>query len=316
MRPQVLIATRPFGSTSEEPWRILNEAGCECSRIDITSATEQQMITAFENVDAAIVGGRPITAAMIAGANRLRVIAMHGVGVNHIDRAAAQSKGVLVANAPGANSDSVADLAFGLMLAAFRRIPQQAQALAGGAWTSEVGIELWQKTIGIVGLGHIGRAVARRAHGFEMSVLAYDPMLTEEAFAASGSRSVSLEELLASSDVVTLHAPSTPATRGLINADRLQLMKRTAFLINTARGDLVDEDALYHALRTGGIAGAGLDAYVEEPPTKSRLLTLPNIVATPHIGSHTKEAVTRASVMSAQNVVEVLRTGAAKWPAW
>jgi D-3-phosphoglycerate dehydrogenase len=149
-----------------------------------------------------------------------------------------------------------------------------------------------------------------------MSVLAYDPMLPEEAFAASGSRSVSLEELLASSDVVTLHAPSTPATCGLINADRLQLMKRTAFLINTARGDLVDEDALYHALRTGGIAGAGLDAYVEEPPTKSRLLTLPNVVATPHIGSHTEEAVTRASVMSAQNVVEVLRTGAAKWPAW
>jgi D-3-phosphoglycerate dehydrogenase len=122
--------------------------------------------------------------------------------------------------------------------------------------------------------------------------------------------------LLASSDVVTLHAPSTPATRGLINAERLQSMKRTAFLINTARGDLVDEDALYHALSTSGIAGAGLDAYAEEPPTKSRLLILPNVVATPHIGSHTEEAVTRASVMSAQNVVEVLRTGAAKWPAW
>lgn len=316
MAYRVLIATRTFGSTSEESWRILSEAGCECDRIDITSATEDQMIAAFENVDAAIVGGRPITAAMIANATRLKVISMHGVGVSHIDRAAAESKGVVVANAPGANSDSVADLAFGLMLAVFRRIPQQAQALAGGAWTSEVGTELWQKTIGIVGLGHIGRAVARRAHGFDMSVLAYDPVVPQDEFAAAGSRRVSLEELLAASDVVTLHAPSTPATRGLIDAARLKSMKRSAVLINAARGELVDEDALYDALSAGVIAGAGLDAFAQEPPANSRLLTLPNVVATPHIGSHTQEAVTRASVMSAQNVVEVLRTGAAKWPAW
>ncbi len=316
MAPRVLIATRTFGSTSEEPWRILAEAGLECDRIDIKTATDEEMTAAFAKADAAIVGGRPITAAMVEGAPHLKVIAMHGVGVSHIDRATTLAKGIVVANAPGANSSSVADLTFGLMLAVLRRIPQQVNALRAGAWTSEVGVELWQKTLGIVGLGHIGRDVARRAHGFDMTVLAYDPIVSDEAFAAAEARSVSLEDLLAASDVVTLHAPSTPATKGLINAGRLHSMKRNACLINTARGDLVDEDALYEALTTGVIAGAGLDAYAQEPPNNNPLLTLPNVVATPHIGAHTEEAVTRASVMSAQNVVGVLRTGAAKWPVW
>ena len=313
---RVLIATRTFGSTSKTPWRILEDADCECDRIDIKTASESEMVAAFRNVDAAIVGGRPITAEMIDASERLKVIAMHGVGVDHIDRPAAERRGVLVANAPGANSESVADLAFGLMLALLRRIPQQAQALKEGTWTSDVGFELWQKTLGIVGLGHIGRGVARRAHGFGMTVLAYDPLLPEDVFQAAAARSVELDQLFAASDVVTLHTASTPATRGLVNAARLHSMKRTAYLINTARGDLVDEEALFEALRDGFIAGAGLDAYVTEPPTGNQLLTLSNVVATPHIGAHTEEAVTRSSVMSAQNVVSVLRTGAAMWPAW
>lgn len=314
MTHRVLIATRTFGSTSAAPWDILAAAGCECVRLDITTAGDAELAAALGSVDAAIVGSRPITAPMIEGSEHLKVIAMHGVGVDHIDRAAARAKGIVVANAPGANASSVADLALGLMLAVAMRIPQQNLELQRGRWPTSVGTELWQKTLGIVGLGQVGRGVAQRARGFEMTILGFDPYVPQAAFEELGVRSVDLDELFAGSDFVSLHAPSTPETDNLINAERLAAMKSTAFLINTARGDLVDESALYVALTTGAIAGAGLDTHAHEPPLDDRLVTLPNVVATPHIGAHTEEAVTRASVMAAQNVVAVLSTGVAVWP--
>lgn len=314
MAHRVLIATRTFGSTSTAPWDILAAAGCECVRLDITTASDAELSAALGGVDAAIVGSRPITASMIEASEHLKVIAMHGVGVDHIDRATARAKGIVVANAPGANANSVADLALGLMLAIARRIPQQSLELQRCRWRSSVGTELWRKTLGIVGLGQVGRGVAQRARGFEMTILGFDPYLPQTAFEEAGVRPVGLDELLASSDVVSLHAPATPETRNLISGERLALMKPTAFLINTARGDLVDESALYVALTTGVIAGAGLDTHAHEPPLDDCLVTLPNVVATPHIGAHTEEAVTRASVMAAQNVVAVLGGGAARWP--
>lgn len=314
MTHRVLIATRTFGSTSTEPWDILAAADCECVRLDITTADDAELTAALGSVDAAIVGSRPITGSMIEASEHLKVIAMHGVGVDHIDRDAARAKGIVVANAPGANAASVADLALGLMLAVAMRIPQQSVELQRGRWTSSVGTELWQKTLGVVGLGQVGRGVAQRAHGFEMTILGYDPYLDQTAFEGIGVRPVGLDELLASSDVVSLHAPATPETHNLINRERLALMKPTAFLINTARGDLVDETALYEALTTGVIAGAGLDTHAHEPPLDDSLVIHPKVVATPHIGAHTEEAVTRASVMAAQNVVAVLRTGVAMWP--
>lgn len=315
MTYRVLIATRTFGSTSQEPWDILSAADCETTQIDITSASDAELAAAFRPVDAAIVGGRPITASMIVGSHRLKVIAMHGVGVDHIDRKAALANGVIVANAPGANASSVADLSIGLMLALARGIPQQSIELQHGHWTSSVGTELWQKTLGLVGLGQVGRGVAMRARGFEMSVLVFDPYVSSDVFSELGVRPAELDELLAESDVVSLHAPATAETHFLINRERLAKMKPTAFLINTARGDLVDEAALLEALTAGRIAGAGLDAYANEPPPADGLISLPNVVATPHIGAHTTEAVTRASVMAAQNVVSVLGTGVARWPA-
>lgn len=315
MAHRVLIATRTFGSTSAEPWEILAAAGCECVRLDITTASDAELSDALGGVDAAIVGSRPITASMIEATEHLKVIAMHGVGVDHIDRAAAKAKGIVVANAPGANANAVADLALGLMLAIARRIPQQSLELQQGRWTSSVGTELWQKTLGLVGLGQVGRGVAQRARGFEMTILGCDPYLSPAAFEEIGVRPVGLDELLASSDVVSLHAPATPDTHNLINRERLAAMKPTAFLINTARGDLVDESALHEALTTGVIAGAGLDTHAHEPPLDDCLVILPNVVATPHMGAHTEEAVTRAGVMAAQNVVAVLDRGVAIWPA-
>lgn len=315
MTRRVLIATRTFGSTSKEPWDLLAAAHCETTRIDVDAIGDEAFAAAFADVDAAIVGSRPISASIIEGAPRLRVIAMHGVGVDHIDRAAAREHGVVVANAPGANSESVADLAFGLLLAVARRITAESEDVHHGAWTSSLGTEVANKTIGLVGIGRIGLAVARRAHGFAMSVLGYDPYLSDDDFAAEGIERVGVDALFARADIVSLHVPSTPETRGIASRERIASMLPTAILINTARGDLVDEAALYEALASGHLAGAGVDTFAHEPPVGNRLLELANVVATPHIGAHTREAVTRASLMAARNVVGVLDSGEAVWPS-
>jgi D-3-phosphoglycerate dehydrogenase len=315
MAYKVVIATRSFGSSSERPQQILAEAGCELIKVDINKATDAEYTAALQAADAAIVGSRPITAAMISATHKLRVICMHGVGVDHIDRDAARAKGVIVANCPGANADGVADLTLGLMLAAARRIPYYMQALLRGEWGHAVGVEIWQKTLGLIGLGRIGRGVAERAAGFQMRVLVYDPYLSPDAIVEIGAEPADLDRVFAEADFLSLHAPATPETRRLINRDTLRKMKSTAYLINTARGDLVDEQALYEALTTGVIAGAALDVYNTEPPGDNPLLTLPNVVATPHIGAHSREATTNASVMAAQNVAHVLQTGDVLWKA-
>ncbi len=313
MAYKVVIATRSFGSTSDRPGQILAEAGCELIKVDINKATDAEYAAALQEADAAIVGSRPITAEMIGATQKLKVICMHGVGVDHINRDAARAQGVIVANCPGANSDGVADLTLGLMLAVARRIPQYMQALQRGEWGHAVGVEIWQKTLGLIGLGRIGRGVAERAAGFRMRVLVCDPYLAPDAIAGIGAHPADLDTVLAEADFVSLHAPATPETRQLINRDTLRQMKPTAYLINTARGDLVDETALYEALTTGVIAGAALDVYSAEPPGDTPLLKLPNVVATPHIGAHSREATTNASVLAAQNVVHVLQTGDALW---
>lgn len=313
MRRRVLIATRTFGSTSAEPWELLDASGCDTVRLDVTVATDDEFAAAFVDVDAAIVGSRPISATTMQAATALRVIAMHGVGLDHIDRDAARARGIVLANAPGSNSASVADLAFGLLLAVARQIPAQAAAVREGGWTSALGTELHRKTIGLVGFGKIGQGVASRARGFDMPVLVFDPYAPKSAFSEFDAEHVTLEDLFARADIVSLHAPATAETQHLVNRDRLASMKPTAILINTARGDLVDEIALAEALRSGVIAGAGLDTFEQEPPTGNALLGLSNVVATPHVGAHTREAVARASVMAARNVVDVLEGRVATW---
>lgn len=316
MSPSVLISARTFGSTSPEPWDLLGTAGLEARRVDVDAVSDDSFAAAFREVDAAIVGSRPISASVISAAPRLRVIAMHGVGVDHIDREAAQAHGVIIANSPGANADSVADLSFGLLLAVARGIPTEDREVRRGHWTTSLGSEIAGKTMGIVGLGRIGRGVASRARGFGMHVLGHDPYVNDEALQDIGVEPVDLDHLFERSDVVSLHAPSTPETRGMVSGTRLASMRATALLINTSRGDLVDEDALHDALASGRLAGAGLDTFAKEPPIGNRLLELSNVVVTPHIGAHTKEAVTRASVMAAQNVISVMRHGVAIWPTF
>jgi D-3-phosphoglycerate dehydrogenase len=310
MRAKVLIATRSFGSTSQKPWQILAEAGCETVRADMSQKmTEERLIELLDGADAAIVGMVPMTARVLENAPGLKVVSTHGTGVDHIDLDAAAKLGMIVANCPETNNQAVADLTIGLMICVSRQIPILDQDVRDGKWEHYRGSELWKKTLGLAGLGSIGRAVAKRALGFDMQVLAYDPYVDEQQAQAIGVNMTSFEEVIASADFLSLHAALTEETRHMIGKRELERMKPSAFLINTARGGLVDEEALYQALTEGQIAGAALDVFVHEPPWGSPLLQLDNVVVTPHIGAHTKEAIKRMGIMAAQNVVQTLQTG-------
>ena len=288
---------------------VLRAAGCELVLNDLERPpTEEELLARIGDADALISGTEPVTARVIAAAPRLKVISKHGVGFDNVDLAAAGARGIVVAVCGGPATDSVADMAMALLLAVARRVPQADASVKQGRWKRFVGPELRGKTLGIVGLGQIGKAVADRAKGFGMRLVAHDAREDRAFAASSGVSCVTLDELLATSDFVSLHAPVTHETRRMIGSERLRRMKRTAFLVNTARGELVDEDALYHALKDGVIAGAATDVFVHEPPGADHpLLTLDNFVATPHSAAQTPEGLRRMGEVCAENVLRVLR---------
>lgn len=265
-----------------------DEALDESVLADAMRTADALVCTVADRVPAAVIGASP---------RRARILANFGVGVDHIDIAAAREAGITVTNTPGVLTDDTADLAIALMLAVARRLGEGERELRTGRWTGwrpthMLGTSVSGATLGVIGMGRIGRAVARRAsHGFGMRVLYYNPsvVLPTEAALAGAERRNSVEGVLAEADIVTLHLPAKPETRHMIDAARLRLMRRSAFLINTARGDVVDEDALADALHEGVIAGAGLDVYEHEPRVHPRLLTLENVVLAPHLGSATLE---------------------------
>ena len=309
MSYKILVATRSFGSTSSKPWDVLNDAGCEIVKADMSQKmTEKRLIELLQGVDGAIIGVVPMTAHVIEQSPSLKVVSMHGVGVDHIDLTAAAQKGVVIANCQGVNDQSVADLTIGLMISVARDLPSVDRKVREGGWGAHAGSELWKKTIGLIGLGRIGRGVAKRALGFDMKVLAYDPYVKADDLEPEISM-VSFDEVLQESDFVSLHAALTDETRHMIGVKQLQAMKPTAYLINTSRGALVDETALYESLSNKQIAGAALDAYEIEPPKDSPLLQLENIVVTTHIGAHTRESIERVGVMAAENVLQTLQGG-------
>ena len=237
------------------------------------------------------------------------MVMKHGVGVDNIDLGAATSRGIVVANAPGTNTDAVADLTLGLMLTLLRRICTANASTHSGAWERYMGYELGASVVGVVGTGRIGAAVARRVHAFGAKLLAHDVVPNESLTTSFALRYVSLEELLRRSDIVTLHAPLLPQTAGMIGLEELGLMKESSFLINCARGELVDEVALCESLRSGGIAGAAVDVFATEPPQDSPLLEFENVVAVPHIGAYTYEAMEAMDRLCAQTVIDVLVNG-------
>lgn len=269
----------------------------------------------LHDCDGYIAGLDVIDRAALEGANKLKVIARYGVGVEKVDLAAAREKQIVVCNTPGANSKAVAELAVGLMLAAARQIPLASDATRGGGWPRLTGIALEGKTIGLLGLGAIGKYVVRRLLGFECRLVAYDPY-PDRAFAEQyGVELVSLERLLESSDIISLHLPAAAETTGMVDAGFLARMKRGALLVNTARGELIDEDALAAALESGHLAGAALDTFRREPPGANTPLTRqPNLIATPHLGAQTDEAINSMGWMSYRECMAVLRGEAPLYP--
>ncbi|QHC69948.1 phosphoglycerate dehydrogenase [Rathayibacter sp. VKM Ac-2801] len=245
-----------------------------------------------------------VDAEAIAAAPSLQVIARAGVGLDNVDITAATAAGVMVVNAPTSNIISAAELTVGHILSLARHIPAAHSALAQGLWkrSKYTGVELYEKTVGIIGLGRIGALITARLQAFGVDVVAYDPYVTSARAQQLGVTLLSLEELLAQSDFITIHMPRTPETTGMISDEQLALMKPSAFIVNVARGGLIDEDALHRALVAKTIAGAGLDVFVKEPPTGSPLLALENVVVTPHLGASTDEAQEKAGVSVARSV--------------
>ncbi|HRX86573.1 MAG TPA: D-glycerate dehydrogenase, partial [Phycisphaerae bacterium] len=308
--PKTIYVTQPIPESGLE---MLRAAGEVCVGPAGRTATPQELAAQVRGVDAVLCFvGEPIDATVLeAAAPTCRVVANYGVGTDNIDIPTATRLGIQVTNTPNVLTDATADLAFTLLLAVARDLAGAARLAASGTWTGVAPMQLFGhdvagRTLGIVGAGRIGAAVARRGMGFDMPVV-YTSRKGQAALDKAGATRLSLAELLSRADFVSLHVALTPETRGLIGADELARMKRSAYLINTSRGQVVDEAALIRALRDGSIAGAGLDVFAREPHIPPELLAMPNVVCLPHVGSATHETRSRMAVVAARNVIACLR---------
>ena len=304
---KILITPRSFASISDKPINMLTEKGYEIKRNNTGRPyKKEEMLKLIRDVDGIIIGIDELSAEIIEKANALKVISKYGTGLDNIDINMATNKKIVVTNTPTANVDAVADLTFGFMLSLARRIPEADRKTKSGKWEKITGKSVWEKTLGIIGLGKIGRQVVKRAQGFKMNILVYDLVKDEKFAQIYNIKYVNLEELLQKSDYITIHIPLNDATRGMISYEELEKIKESAFLINTSRGGIVDEEALYNALRNNKLRGAALDVYNNEPPRKSPLKELDNVILTPHIAAYTEEAIENMSIQAAQNLIDVL----------
>ena len=306
--PRVLI-TSIFLKAGDDVDRLLTSQGMETVyRPWHGGRTEEEMTDLLQGIDGAIVSSDPFTARVIQAADRLRVISRTGVGYDAVDVPAATKRGVIVTTTPGVNRHAVADWALALILCCARKVPESLAEVRRGAWTRYLGMDLAEKTLGVVGLGTIGKEVAKRAKAFGMRLLAFDLVQDLPFAAGQGIAYVPLEDLLRQSDFVSIHCFLNETTRHLMNAERLLLMKPTAFLINTARGGIVDSEALYQALRAKRIAGAGLDVFEAEPlRADSPLRDLENVYLSPHCAGSTTDARKRSGTLAAENLIRGLR---------
>ncbi|MGJ4948742.1 phosphoglycerate dehydrogenase [Bradyrhizobium sp. HKCCYLS20291] len=310
----VLVSTRFFDETAE---RLLRDNECLVRRTGLADHIQDDTLDAgalrqlLSGVDAWIVGTAPVTRNLMLEHQNLKVIARRGVGYDTVDTDAARELGRRVVIAPGGNEPAVADHAVGMMLSLAKRLREGHLAIEAGKWSPLVGTELFEKTVGLVGFGRIAQAVARRVRGFDATVLTYDPFPNREAAASLGARFVELPELLSRSDYVSLHLPLTGQTLGLFNEATLSAMKPGAILVNTARGGLVDEEALICMLKSGRLAGAGLDVFDGEAdsmrhPRLQELVSLPNVLASAHAAGSSNEGLLRTNRIAAQTVIDIL----------
>ena len=285
------------------------EANCEVAYLPGSAPwPEEETREQLAGMDGILAGGDYGNPFTLEKAERLKVIARSGVGYDRIDLDLCSERGIVVTNTPGAMADAVADEALALMLALIRRVFEGDRQVKAGAYAVTVAEDLAAMTLGLVGCGRIGAEVARRAAAFKMRILVYDPWVEAAAIEALGATQVSLDEVLAQADVISLHTPLSSANEGMVNADFLGRMKAGSYLLNTARGPLVDEAALIEALKNGPVAGAALDCQATEPPTgiSLELVRLENVIAMPHAASNTITARERMALWAAQSIVDCL----------
>jgi D-3-phosphoglycerate dehydrogenase len=298
---------------SEDGLALLREAG------DVTNnpkVTPEELAAVLPEFDALIVRSRTkVKGALLEACSNLKVVGRAGVGVDNIDVAGAVTKGITVVYSPLAASVAVAEHTLGLMLALARSIPQADASVKAGRWEKSafIGNELYGKKLGILGIGRIGAQVAHLAAAFNMKVSAYDPNLKVEQISERGANPMSFEEILATSDYVTLHLPLTSGTRGMLGSVQFQSMKKGARLVSISRGAVIDEAALREALDSGQLAGAGLDVFVDEPPQAGSIAEHPKVISTPHVGAQTREAQARAGLAIAEEVLTVLNGKEPRW---
>ena len=289
---------------------ILKTAGLE---VDVKTGMKlEELMACIGNYHGLIVrSATKVTSKIIGAASNLKVIGRAGSGLDNVDVTEATKKGIVVMNTPGGNTITTAEHTMALMFALARQIPQATASMKEGKWEKKrfTGVELFNKTLGVIGIGNIGSQVARRAQAFAMNVIAYDPFLSEDKARAMGVEKVSLKELFRRSDFITIHTPITTETRNMINKETIKIMKDDVRIINCARGGIINEKDLYDALAEGKVAGAALDVFEKEPPENNPLLTLDNVISTPHLGAATKEAQENVAIAIAEQVADYLVRG-------
>lgn len=311
MQLKVLITPKSFKNYKEQTYPLLENAGLHIieNNTGRTLSEDEVIELAGEGVHGIIVGIDILSERVLTSCRDLRAISKYGVGLDNIDLAAAAKLNIKIQNAVGSNNISVAELTIALMFEAARRVSVLGANVKAHRWERVMGMELTGKTAGLIGGGQIGKEVAKRVKGLGMNVLLFDPYFSDAAFLAEHQIHLcgSLHELLRLSDIVSLHLPLTPDTKQILNGDTLKLMKSTGVLLNTSRGELVDEAALYEALTGKKIAFAAQDVFSVEPPAPDeRLLTLDNFLLTPHAGAYTAEAIERMALYSTRNLIEML----------
>ena len=306
---KVLVTARAFWVSGQEAQELLEKAGCDVIWSEKAGPLpEAELIEALKECDAIVGSSDPYNANVFAACPRLKIVARCGVGTDSVDMAAATAAGIIATNTPGAMAEGVADYTFALMLGVCRDIPGANAMMRTGGWGEIRGASVFKKTLGMVGTGRIGQSVIQRSRGFSMRVLAYDPPMQQSGAQIEGVEFVDFDTLLAESDFISLHAPATPETIGLFDAAAFKKMKRSAYIINTARGSLINEPDLIAALETEEIAGAALDVFAREPlPADSPLRQAPRCVLSPHNAFNALESTMEMSLQSALSVLELMQ---------
>jgi D-3-phosphoglycerate dehydrogenase len=304
-KKKVVMAT---ASWHPDEVRMVEEAGASVKIIP--DKADDLYRSEVNSAEGLIVGLPPVARQLLESSPRLIIVARHGVGYDNVDLKAATDLGIVVTNTPGVNSDAVAEFTYGLLLGFIRQIPHSWELTRQGGWRKPQNLEAVEirgKTLGIIGLGRIGSRVSKIGNAFGLKVLACDPYITEQDFKDAGARRVSKEEAVRQADYLTLHTPLSDETRKMIGPEELSMMKKSALLINTSRGEVVDEDALVEAVDKGLIAGAALDVFKDEPPKEKKIVSHPRILVTAHLAGLTREAMYRTFIAAATQVVHALR---------